>query len=482
MMKRMSRAPRRLWMLVLAAAGGGALASLLLMQLIPAVTGTVGPTKISAHAAPGFGHTRLLIPPLGAVEAHTNPGPLSMTLSLAEIDIPRLSDSFEADPTGSTLTAELERDLRGLAVSLVLRLLIGGMLIGALILEIFTRRRLRYVLAGALGGAAAMGVAVAVTATTFSVDAFAEPRFTGALTRAPVVIDALQSNELSFNEVESRFSTAADRLTELLTLIDHPVSDPRADSVAILHISDVHSNPIGLEIAKQLARQFDVDAVLDTGDLTNFGVGLETRVTSLVRGFDVPYLYVPGNHDSTAVRKAMTRTAGVTVLDGSLAEVEGITILGFKDPTYTNWNSLPPEEAAAIRVEFGVTVGERVAQSQPDILAVHDRRIASGSFGLVPLILSGHYHKQIVEEDRGTRMLAVGSTGAAGLKSFTLEADMNYEAEILYFRDGLAVAFDYVRFTGLGNNFVIERKTLEDLGPLEPPEPTESSSPSPSDS
>jgi hypothetical protein len=107
------------------------------------------------------------------------------------------------------------------------------------------------------------------------------------------------------------------------------------------------------------------------------------------------------------------------------------------------------------------------------VLAVHDRRIAEDSLGLVPLVLSGHYHKRITEDDRGTRVLAVGTTGASGLKSFTLEADMEYEAEILYFRAGQAVAVDYISFEGLASNFVIERTVLEPLGDLEPPpEPT----------
>jgi predicted phosphodiesterase len=461
-----------------AACVAGALVAVLALDLVPAVRGKVGPTGISARGSTGLGGTEFVIPPLGAVAAATHPGPLSLTLSLTQIDVPALAEQLESDPTGTRLAADLESDMRGLAVKLVLQLLLGGLILGAIALALVPRRAWRYVVAGAAGGLAAMGIMVGITATTFSVDAFEEPRFTGALTRAPVVIDALQSNEFDFEDVQSRFEVAASRLTELLALINEPDVDPRADSFALLHISDVHSNPIGLEIARQLARQFEVDAILDTGDLTNFGVAAEARVTELVERFNVPYIFVPGNHDSDAVRRAMERLDGVQVLDGLSIEVGGVTILGFKDPTYTNWDSLSPDEAAEIRREFSATVAERVAESEPDVLAVHDRRVAESSFGLVPLILSGHYHKQIVEEDRGTRMFAVGSTGAAGLQAFTVDVDQNYEAEIVYFRDGRAVAFDYVRFTGLGSDFIIERNTLDDLGPLEPPEPT----PSPTES
>ena len=58
-------------------------------------------------------------------------------------------------------------------------------------------------------------------------------------------------------------------------------------------------------------------------------------------------------------------------------------------------------------------------------------------------------------------MLQVGSTGATGLGSFIAEADLPYEAEIIYFREGRAVSVDYVSFRGLGNDFQIERRTLE---------------------
>ena len=53
---------------------------------------------------------------------------------------------------------------------------------------------------------------------------------------------------------------------------------PRSQTV-ILHISGIHSNPLGLEVARQLAASFRVDAVLDTGDLTSFGLPVEARAT-----------------------------------------------------------------------------------------------------------------------------------------------------------------------------------------------------------
>lgn len=452
----------------------GAASSLALIELIPSVRSEVGPAVLTGRADLGLGRTNLHIPPLGSVEAETHPGPLSLDISLQTVDIPALADRLEGGR--ADLTSEVERDLDVLARSLAWRLLIGGAAIGAIVLALLPRRTARSILAGASGGAVAMTALVWVAAAGYSVDAFQEPRFTGALTRAPVVIDALEEGDISIPQVRTRFETAADRLTRLMALLAEPDVDPRSDSVAILHISDIHSNPIGLQIARQLARRFEVDAVLDSGDLTNFGVAIEARIADLVDDFDVPYLFAPGNHDSDRVVDAMSVHDNVRILDGTVTEVEGVSILGFRDPTYTNWDLLPPAEAASVRLAEAAKVAARVRETQPDILVAHDKRLADLSSGLTPLVLSGHYHERQTDDEEGTLFLGVGTTGASGFKSFTLEADMAYEAQILYLRAGRLVAYDYITFTGLGSDFVIERSVAPDIGPLESPSPSPSAS------
>lgn len=456
------RWPERL-LLFLALALGGAIAATA-WTLLPPVEREVGPARIAAQGALGSGQTTLRIPPLGTVRANTHTSPLAVNLSVTELDLNQLGGTFSSATNRVEAIDAVESDLRSLATSLGRRLGIGSVIVGGLALAVLPGRRRHYVFAGAAGGLVVSVLAVGMTARTFDVEAFQEPRFTGALTRAPVVIEALNEGSLAIGEVQSRYATAATRLAGLLELLAVPDLDPRTDTTAILHISDVHSNPIGLEIARQLVKQFEVDAVLDTGDLTNFGLSVERSIARLVARFNVPYFFVPGNHDSIGVRRVLSATPGVTVLDGVSAEIAGGTVLGWRDPTYTNWNRLPPGEAAQIREAEASAVAGAVAATEPDILAVHDHRLATESFGSVPLVLSGHYHRRIVEEHEGTRLLATGTMGAAGLQSFTVDTTQAYEAQIIYLRDGAAVAVDYVRFTGLGSDFVIERQTL---GPLE---------------
>jgi hypothetical protein len=176
----------------------------------------------------------------------------------------------------------------------------------------------------------------------------------------------------------------------------------------------------------------------------------------------VPYLFVPGNHDSVANRAALANVDNIDVLDGDQAQVDDVDILGWADPTFTASDDVTTEEANELRQEAATGVSDEVQRARPDVLAVHDLRLAEESIGEVPLVVAGHTHERSFEERDGTLTMTVGSTGATGLGSFIFETDLPYEAEIIYFRSGLAVAFDYVSFSGLGGDFEIERRTLDE--------------------
>ena len=440
------------------------------LGLVPPVRHEVGPAVLEAALGVGPGRTALRVPPLGTVSAATHATPVGLRLSVAEVDVPALAERVEDAAARADLAREVESGLRELGPRLALRVTAAAVLVGAVATAILPRRRPAYVVSGAAGALLLCGVLVGGTAVSFDVDAFSEPRFSGALVRAPVVIAALQRREITFESVQSRYETAAGRLSDLLALVADPNQDPAEESVAVLHVSDIHSNPLGVELTAELAERFDVDAIVDTGDLTSFGVTAEARIGRLIKDIPVPYYLVPGNHDSAANEAALDRVPNVTVLDGEVAEIDGVRVLGWGDPTDTNWNRISPDEAALVREEEGETTALEVARAAPDVLAVHDRRLAQASLGEVPLVLAGHYHRRIVEEEEGTTIMSVGSTGATGL-DFFVEADRPYEAEIVYFRDSTAVAVDYVSFGGLGADFEIERTTLDDPTDTEAVEP-----------
>lgn len=454
----------------------GVVSSLALVWLIPEAHHAMGPASVSAGARIGWGRTVVIVPPLGTVSADTHASVLDLDLSIGEVDPGPLADAVSSRESRAGLVKDIEDDLRSTALATSVRLLLGGLVIGAIAAGLIAGRTIKTMAAGAAGGVLAIAVAVGFTAATFNVEAFEEPRFTGALERAPQVIAAVDQGVSALDDLRSRYEGLAERLSQLLALVAEPALAPQEDSVAILHVSDIHSNPIGVEITRNLAERFDVSAVLDTGDLTSFGAPIEARIGLLIEEIDVPYLFVPGNHDSRANRAELALIDNVRLLDGDLTSVEGVRILGVADPTFTATNEVSIEEANGEKLERAAEVAGLVARLDPGVLAVHDARQAADSTGLVPLILAGHTHERSFLQGNGSTVMVVGSTGATGLGSFLVETELDYEAEIIYFQGGEAVSYDYISFDGLGGDFTIERSKI-DAPPEAEPRPTTTTSP-----
>ena len=46
---------------------------------------------------------------------------------------------------------------------------------------------------------------------------------------------------------------------------------PDADTVRVLHVSDLHLNPQAFDVIEQIVDQFAIDVVVDTGDINDWG-------------------------------------------------------------------------------------------------------------------------------------------------------------------------------------------------------------------
>ena len=439
----------------------GAFAALAALPFIPQVTHDLGPATVTAEARIGAGETVFAAPPLGTVSAATHEPPVRLELGLSRIDVTALEKQLSNGFVPAEMISQIEDDLRGLVARLILQVVVGSAIVGLLVAAVLPRRRLGNFMWAAGGGLFAAAIAVGVTIFTFDDRAFEEPTFSGALVRAPEVLETFERGSASLDALSSHYENLAGRISELMSLTSLDRAPEELGDETILHVSDVHSNPLGIEIVKRLARTFEVDAVVDTGDLTSFGEPLETRLVSLLDDLNTPYYFVPGNHDSPANRVAIDTRSEAILLDQETINVAGIEILGWADPTFTADNSLTTEEGNERRLAEAEEVGEETVALRPDVLAVHDVRLAEEAIGEVPLVLSGHQHERSLEIRDGTLILSVGSAGATGLGSFLVETDVPYEAEVVHFRDGFPYAVDYVTFYGLGEEFEIDREIIE---------------------
>jgi predicted MPP superfamily phosphohydrolase len=235
-----------------------------------------------------------------------------------------------------------------------------------------------------------------------------------------------------------------------------PTLEVDDDATRILHISDIHNNPQAFDLVDELATQFDIDAVLDTGDITDWGSPLESQLLTRIREVDVPYVYVRGNHDSRSTQQAVERQ-GAVVLDGEAVDVAGLRMWGIGDPRFTpDKSQATGKEVETEQIEaFAPRLRSRLLRSDPatvDLVAVHDARAASTVGDLVPLILAGHTHSAREGRIDGATLLVEGSTGGAGLRGLQGEEPEPLTCSILYFEpttDRL-LAYDRVTVDGFG--------------------------------
>ncbi len=461
------RASRR-FKSIAAGAVTGALVAIAGMTLVPPAHGPVGPSTMSLGARAGPARTRVAIPPLGTISASTHAVPVTLRLGLVEVDAEELARALAEEGDTAVLRAQMEEDLRRLAVAAAARTTAVVVVASAALAALVLGRRLATVASAA--GAALVTVVIAGTTmfVTYDVAEFQEPTFSGSLTKAREVVDAVTQGQEALDEARSRFRVATERLTNLLALLSRPNLDPTAGATVVLHVSDVHANPLGFEVVAELARRFDVDAVIDTGDLASSvldtgGISsvidpVDKMIARSIERVDRPYVYVPGNHDSPRLRERVARIPTVTLLHRKTATIGTVSFLGWADPSFS-YASLSHEEQVEIRAAAAVDVAAAVDRERPDVLLVHDPRLGAESYGRVPLILAGHIHERAETSEDGTLELVVGTTGATGIKAFTVEADRRYEAQVLYFQGDTLLAVDYVALEELGGDFELSRKT-----------------------
>jgi len=443
----------------------GAVAGLLALGTVTVAQGPVGPGRVAVRAHLGAGRTELRLPPLGQISAATHAAPVTLTAQVDEVSIERLQDLLKADAPADRLQSEVSADLEPLLRSFAWRALVAAAAAGALAGALVPPPRWTHALTGSAAGLAAVAILLGGAWRGYDAEAFDKPRFEGPLERAPALLATVRKHVDDIDVVRKRVRLLGDQVAELYSVASSQVGGPvGGDEVRILHISDIHSNPLGLEVARRLAEHFKVAAILDTGDLTSFGLPVEGRLGDLVGTMSVPYLLVPGNHDSAENRRALAGVHNVQLLDGTVADVGGVHILGVGDPTFTATNEVSTDEAEATKRARAPDVAARSEALRPDVLAVHDPVLGEASQGHVPLIVAGHLHKNEAARKLGTLVLTVGSTGATGLGSFTVDTGSPYEAELLHFVGHDLVAVDRIDLHGVGGAFRVERQVVPPPG------------------
>ncbi len=447
---------------------------------------SLGPFDVRAGAQFGRGGTTVLLPPLGHLTAATHIAPLRVTFSLEDVRAGQLTDLLRDGGVDAVVTS-VQTGVTSRLWWLALRTLAVA-LAGAVALALLVyRTRWRLIAVAVAAALVATGGCEVATRASYEVRAFERPAFSGSLVLAEQLLGPVR--------------TAADRLEAFRAELGAVVSGAARvyasipatpigaqDEIRVLHISDIHLSPLGIAFAQRLASAFDVDFVIDTGDLTSFGTPPEALILNAIPGFGRPYVFVRGNHDSHALQEAMQRIPNAVVLDGGTKAIDGLTVYGLGDPVFSpdKRSVLSDEQFAGVERAAGAVIGAEISvlPGPPDIVAVHDDRMAEDVAGRVPLVISGHFHRPSASVVDGTLFLRIGSTGGAGANVFTQTGGVPLSAEILHFQPGpppVLVAYDLVAQSPETGSLTFERHLVQ-AEPLPSPTPSESPSSSPTPS
>ena len=439
----------------------------------------IGPLQTRLAIVPALsGGIAVGVPPLGRLELPTHAGPLQVRASVTGIDPRRARSLLTASDPGGTVTRQVTRDSQQAVASAAARAVLVALLASGVTCAVVFRRR-RAVLGGTAAVTAVLVVSAGVAGATLRPQALTEPRFDGLLSQAPALIGRVKDFDAYSQRVAQLTSNVARVYGGLATL---PVS-PIGGSTQVLWVSDVHLNPAAFVLMRQLAEQFEVEAIVDTGDLTDLGSAAENALIDDVGTFDVPYLYVRGNHDSLGTQAFVSRQPGVQVLDdGDVVEVAGVRFAGIGDPLYTPNKQVQTDREANrdLLLAAGQELRDAIEQADEpvDVALVHEPTMAEPLLGAVPLVLDGHVHERRSRTEDGTIELTQGSSGGAGLRTLDQEEALPLQMSVLHFDDeGALLAVDDITIGGLGQRSVtVERRSPSSYGL----EPEASPSPSPS--
>jgi putative phosphoesterase len=456
--------PARLLLYALVALLGSAIA----ISLFGRPVYPVGPFSIRISMRPAqVGQTVVALPPLGSVSARTHSAPLRIQMAVEDARLEDLRALAVELPHKKVLVRRIQAEVRtavGLfAVTALFLSFLGAAVATAVAFRPFALRRA--VLAG-LFALSVTGALLGWTRATYDMDALRQaPTYAGALRGAPMIAKLIGTGLIKVGEVDSGVQGATASISRLYEELNELDGAKMPEGLSrILVVSDIHNNTIAIRLAASLAKSFDVDMVLDAGDLTDLGTHFERQLAEQVKRIPRPHIFVPGNHDSREIMQALGKTRNTMTPHGKVVTVKGITVLCLDDPAslHTGMRKMEPSSREIVSARNRI---ERVLSSgaAPDILLVHSNEIAQPFVGRVPIVVWGHSHHVTITKRANGVGVNPGSTGASGMRFFQPKMPKAMSAVVLYVArtpKPHAVAADVIEITSPVGEFRVTRHRL----------------------
>ena len=346
----------------------------------------------------------------------------------------------------------------------------GGVLVvgvGSIALIAYARRRRptsRQIVSVGVAGLLAIGGTGLGIWGTYQPDQLSSFRTTGLL-------GTVRSNAGLLADVQARAEQVTPYVKNLLALsaalqekfVPEDITKPPV--ARFLLVSDIHGAN-QYPVMKRIIDDEQITAVIDSGDLLNFGSVTEAELSGIftsIKNLGVPYIFVRGNHDASsladqALLERMAKIPNVVLLEPTPqsyteVSVNGVVVAGFNDPRFfgdDNKNNNQKQQPAA--EAFNQAYADR---PRPDIVVTHEpgaaRMVESAT-----LLVNGHLHKDELEGNR----IGVGTfTGGGTVSHFLVGNAGDQPGELA----GQPYAFDIAVFSQSCDLASLTRYTYRNL-------------------
>ncbi len=358
----------------------------------------------------------------------------------------------DLEPDDAEIRAAITGAITGIAWRFV-----GGALITAAVCAFLYglgRRRWSWVKLGI-----AWGVAASIAIGTPALAAYLTYRPSSQTTyRATSLLATVQQNGGLFSAITGQAQAAGPYLQNLFALSNalqgefSPATDDTETAAKFLLISDMHGMNY-YSLVQQIIDTEGITAVIDTGDLINFGLVDEGTLADLydsIENLGVPYIYIRGNHDAAsagdeAFLDRMDQLPNVIALEPNEGEyleaaINGVTLSGFNDVRFFNQRL---DDFGTPQVEIADRFKEATADRTPsDILLSHQpyavRRLEGEA-----VTIDGHMHRA----DLDGQHIGVGTFSGGGLFNHFIFPDAaDDDTETSGELEGQPYAFDILSF------------------------------------
>lgn len=245
---------------------------------------------------------------------------------------------------------------------------------------------------------------------------------------ATAAVRELQRNEVYYDTLKDKTIKALDGVQQ----------DPATEGlVPIMASSDQHCRIGMMRVEQGIIEALGIRYVINIGDIVEDGtIDWESLCVSIYEQRVIDNIdqlvFVPGNHDGTKTIEAM-RSANAVIAEGEVIDLNGSKVLGDGDPR-RNQAGYPRRlrDSEVSEADFAERVRQKAQATNPDILAIHDKKHVTSASSWADLTVSGHFHRY--EFDENGAWIQTGSAGGKKKDTYNLTGKLSIPAEfvILY--------------------------------------------------